>query len=786
MTVQRQDGFSVNWNYVATLPKTTDVSTVGGDKKLSQQEAFDQFKDYLTMKGGSALAKKALDSAGVTNSAPLTVTQVNHALKTLKDSYVSFEKMMLDPEALVYATKARDLKLQLSHTAPGTQNETYLNEKLTQLKEFTVAMHSARVCGKYINANVAKPDAPNTQEKAMLLAIQVRVLSRQIATEKINNPRAQPAIAKELFTAHEENLLEKGHTPDELRLAKVLAGDDPIMLFLKDKITLEDACLRLQEMSQQAGTVDGEKITPGKMWNLMLQQLESELACYTMDELKKGTIKHDIVGVDGKAPNGSFSLYELNVVGEMNPEFFEKLFGDHKQATVQNGMMVFTQTTTERLTALAKQVGAWDTGSGLSDVTVKDPVKTEITELPEKQTSEISLKKELPKDLLKQITEFDAKTLNSVKQMTDVIALPGVDGVTKNQYALMREIVMSENGNSLDPYTRLENQVDPTDTQEPKRTYRQQVVDHICDAYGIDKTQAGDLLEKSREWFKTAPLTIAFKGQDYFSESATPKYGTANSTAQVIAKKPISSEQMSEMLGGKGTESSYALPSNTGETARGANYLRWRMEKDDAETRHKGLSPQEQAKFGSVNLNFAKTGGFEGNDYYGNCFFELKPEVRNRCLFNFNKSRELRSDVVMLMYDMIKDKNSSNTPAIPFIDAIAHNALGLSVGDKGMVPIPNAQLEVEVFGDLDMVNDVASVHIPNKDAPDDAPKDAPNPTKAVRENLEKFFSTSSVPVKKWDPDTVSVGNTNTVARKMRPDVAKAIREEYVKLGIKDK
>jgi hypothetical protein len=127
----------------------------------------------------------------------------------------------------------------------------------------------------------------------------------------------------------------------------------------------------------------------------------------------------------------------------------------------------------------------------------------------------------------------------------------------------------------------------------------------------------------------------------------------------------------------------------------------------------------------------------------------LKDSVRDRVAFNFNKTRELRSDVTMLVYDMIHNKNNPAHGGDSFIDAIVHNALGL----PGIVKTPLLQLEVQVFGELDMVKDVEKVHVPHTGFRPNGVAALPD---GARTHLTAFFGNQGVPVNTWNMSAVPV------------------------------
>jgi hypothetical protein len=336
---------------------------------------------------------------------------------------------------------------------------------------------------------------------------------------------------------------------------------------------------------------------------------------------------------------------------------------------------------------------------------------------------------------LAKLAEVEAALGRAQPAAPDVDArLVGIRGVTDRQNAFLQGVRRTE-------AAMIDVEV-PGEGGSP----RQQVLAHLASRYGITEEQAATVLAKAEEWFATAPLTITFKAADIFT-GATPAHGTKYKAAQELRIREFNAAEMSEALGGKGTDESLSTPVSA-ETGRGQNYLRWRAEKDDIETRLSGLGATEQATFGAVNINFGKTGGFEGDaSAYGESHLLLKPEVRERAVFNFNKTREPRAGATMIMYDMLHNRNGDDkgTPVDKkgFIDAVVHNALGLD----GIVHTNNLQLEVQIFGEVDMVKDVAAAHIPA--AGFEVHKGFGTLDDPARTNATSFFNDKGIAVREW-------------------------------------
>lgn len=268
--------------------------------------------------------------------------------------------------------------------------------------------------------------------------------------------------------------------------------------------------------------------------------------------------------------------------------------------------------------------------------------------------------------------------------------------------------------------------------------------DLAFDEFGLSVAESKKLMEKVEEWFAAAPLTITISGNGHFESGPAPKYGSTYKTAQEIGIKNLDGDEIRDLVGADDDApldfDALNIVSNTDNTsARGRNYLRWRADKDRIETRNAGFTSREQAVFGAVNVNFNKTHAFEGQAYYGETHLKLKPEVRNRAAFNFNQNWSLRSGPTMLIHEMLHDK-AKGEMRNDFIDAIVHNALGL----PGYVATPDLRIELEIFGEVDMLQDVEAVFIPAKQ--DEGLSDA------ARTNLTKYFGDNGVSVQTWNKD----------------------------------
>ena len=186
---------------------------------------------------------------------------------------------------------------------------------------------------------------------------------------------------------------------------------------------------------------------------------------------------------------------------------------------------------------------------------------------------------------------------------------------------------------------------------------------------------------------------------------------------------------------------------------RGASYQRWRADKDRREGRlDDGMLTGNAQTFGAVNASFDKMQGtssdnakeLDGRNYYGNAHFLLKDAVRGRAAFcvrgasisiGGGKSSVQRTDLMMMLYDMIRGGNSNTK----YIDAIALLAKG---GSKAM--ITGTDWEIHIYGGFDMTKDASAIYLSSKVG------------EPVRGRIERFAKENGLAVATSLPDGKAV------------------------------
>jgi hypothetical protein len=218
--------------------------------------------------------------------------------------------------------------------------------------------------------------------------------------------------------------------------------------------------------------------------------------------------------------------------------------------------------------------------------------------------------------------------------------------------------------------------------------------------------QAGTDLEEARRKLDTPPATIQLLEQTI---------AALNKEIGDLERMLEGSTPMVGVTGGAG---------GSWEQDRGKNYQRWRKEKDRREGRlDESLGPQDAQIFGAVNPSFAKTQGTSeefirtkeaGRNYYGDAHFLLGDAVRQRAAYcvrgssisvGGGKSAVQRTDLMMMLYDMVKGANSN----LKYIDSIALLGTG-----SGEVMATQTDWEIHIYGGFDMTRDAEAIYLSSK------------------------------------------------------------------------
>ncbi len=212
----------------------------------------------------------------------------------------------------------------------GTGTALTLDTPLKQLGDVTLRQYITQIVANYETHFMASAKDDETRNVMKIVAA-LSSIGKLIA-RLLNAPMEHGKITKALLAGLKDRLIaaltggsketgEIAKAESSLTLAGTLGGDDPVGLFLQNKITLRKAVDRIRAMAKDAGK------TPDEIFELLSQQYQSMLGAYKESQVK--TAERE---VDPKAP--TFHLADL--YGEISPDYFRNLL-DLKEGSVQWG-----------------------------------------------------------------------------------------------------------------------------------------------------------------------------------------------------------------------------------------------------------------------------------------------------------------------------------------------------------------------------------------------------------------------------------------------------------------
>ncbi len=159
--------------------------------------------------------------------------------------------------------------------------------------------------------------AGDADADSLALALAMDGVASVIASE-LYDPMLKSKIADQLFTVYgakieaaiKKKVTKSGGNPAAVaQVAQAIAGGDPVSLYMHREMRLEEAALEVQAMAIRAGRSEAE------MFDLLVRRFQSELASYTMNDVK-----------EQEATQLSFNPKESS--GERSRGYIAKLFGD--------------------------------------------------------------------------------------------------------------------------------------------------------------------------------------------------------------------------------------------------------------------------------------------------------------------------------------------------------------------------------------------------------------------------------------------------------------------------
>ncbi len=493
------------------------------------------------------------------------------------------------------------------------------------------------------------------------------------------DPSIKSVIATELGRVFRGQLMEglkgEGGTTkrhrEALDLAMVLVSEDPISLFVGNKIRREDAAWAVRRLGDKAHRPHAE------MFQLLREQFELQLGSHTLSGAQQGQLGKD--AIEEKEANGGVK------VGQGGFDL-EALIGEVPPA-------LLTKTTKMDGDAPAWKAGGLDLTTGgaakLDDLrlAVLDPGLTSVT---------LSAS-----DLAAERTK--SGTTLTVAQSTHFHRLREDEKGDKADY--------EGSGKDIDRWAR----------DALKGRY------NLSDDAAVD-TLIGDIVTQ----IGAAPLTLTQNLDQLFSEradkAAAPAWGTSY---EPELKRALTHKNASDMLmfdpktqnvPDKQVEM-LGVPHQEGMQARGRNYVRWRAEKDERETGMHSLPHADKPTFAAVNPTFDATmgasmnkatrdkdgyaeGANHGTNYYGDFHMKLNQNVRSRATLiargskNKEGRRVERVDLKLLLADLMRIGDWD------YVDSFVQLAKGFN---ERLLTTMN--LEIHIYGNVDLGRDVTDMYL---------------------------------------------------------------------------
>jgi hypothetical protein len=629
-----------------------------------------------------------------------------------------------------------------------------------------------------------------TRNDAVALASVVDNVARDMS-EAFNDPLLKPVFARKIIESQADRLRWDGDasssmSPETVRLAGALVSDDPLTSFMRGDAELPAVAARIEAVAERAG------LDPRTTFDLLRRRYEAEMLSYTLSEVYQGELERDadadgdfvLTDLPGEiAPGYHRGAVELRQT--TSQRFLDTLKRDKPGAPEWNNKdLVLTKDASDRLDGVravlapapvSAPAAVWvppapdvaptvghppapaplpftaadlTTGrNGLAPSTATTAVplpgsehagsltqrqyehlrdiRTNRAEAGRVDTAAAARRDSVKHDLVGKLGVPDLAVAEQVLAKAETwfatapitISLKGetLFGTDEAAAALARPnaqyLAAAEIGLSV---------VDSS-TLATLRTKRPDVEAHRAEVERL----LGELEARGRA---EGPNSPEFKAL----QSEHQRAKTTLAAAELDAARTPRQIRYLEGLLAEDPDFSFWTLSNEVNSARGDNYTRWRREKDDVESGRRGFGPHEAAVFGAVNVNYDRTKGFEGTDYYGETHLLLDPRVRQRSYFTFGTKGPERGDVVDLMHDMFAQDR------IDHISGIVQNAVGLD----GMVPQSSLLLETHVYGGVVFARDVAEVSVPRTGLDPD-----------VRARIEDFAEVHGITVVESDPAT---------------------------------
>jgi hypothetical protein len=243
----------------------------------------------------------------------------------------------------------------------------------------------------------------------------------------------------------------------------------------------------------------------------------------------------------------------------------------------------------------------------------------------------------------------------------------------------------------------------------------------FADRYSLTGAASRLLLTDMQQFLRTdMKLTITVNLEKWFGTDVAPK--TPNQMfAPAVSKK--NTTQLKDLFDKVTKENIEHIPTwddtGLGASARGPSYLRFRHWKDQLMTSLQGLSTGEMASFGAGNITWDTAKGSDtaagfGTNYYGDMHFVLdRTKFGSRIVFTAGDHGEPRRDPMLALHDLCGDGMGRTWLKKVKDLALLDNVVN-AVRTKAPLVGVGLKLEFQVFGGIDMLNDVTEVWLASK------------------------------------------------------------------------
>ena len=214
--------------------------------------------------------------------------------------------------------------------------------------------------------NNFQDEKADRQANAMKLAAALGTIGKAIAS-KLHAPYERFKITQELLKVLGPQITtflnggEERIEENTLAMTDTLISNDPVGLFMQNKMSLESAARLIVEM---ANGMKGELTrTPDELFNLLSQQYQMEMGSYSSSQVKTGQ--------RAKVPFSEGRFEQSEAYGEISTKYFNEVAeldsGTKKPKWKEDkGGLAFTKDKGEELTKLQEKVSELAKGSGLS------------------------------------------------------------------------------------------------------------------------------------------------------------------------------------------------------------------------------------------------------------------------------------------------------------------------------------------------------------------------------------------------------------------------------------